>query len=157
MWQSGIASPAGLSVTGVTVKSCAKARLNGPETKLAAATALQRCRKAVARMRSNIPMATVVLAGTLDTKHGEYAFVRSRLRDVHGLDTVLVDVGIVGCADPAADITRDEVARAAGKAAMTNVQPLSLNSYKVELFPVAIYRTVLLAAGQMDRDPSAAG
>jgi xanthine dehydrogenase YagS FAD-binding subunit len=37
------------------------------------------------------------------------------------------------------------------------VQPLSLNSYKVELFPVAIYRTVLLAAGQMDRDPSAAG
>jgi xanthine dehydrogenase YagS FAD-binding subunit len=50
-----------------------------------------------------------------------------------------------------------EVARAAGKAAMTNVQPLSMNAYKVELFPVAIYRTVLLAAGQMDRDPSAAG
>jgi xanthine dehydrogenase YagS FAD-binding subunit len=48
-------------------------------------------------------------------------------------------------------------ARAAGKAAMTNVQPLSMNSYKVELFPVAIYRTILLAAGQMDRDPSAAG
>jgi uncharacterized protein (UPF0261 family) len=40
--------------------------------------------------------------------------VRSRLRDVHGLDTVLVDVGILGCADAAADITRDEVARAAG-------------------------------------------
>jgi len=51
----------------------------------------------------------------------------------------------------------EEVARAAGKAAMTNVQPLSMNSYKVELFPVAIYRTVLLAAGQMDRDASAAG
>jgi len=51
----------------------------------------------------------------------------------------------------------EEVARAAGKAAMTNVQPLSMNSYKVELFPVAIYRTILLAAGQMDRDPSAAG
>lgn len=51
----------------------------------------------------------------------------------------------------------EETARAAGKAAMTNVQPLSMNSYKVELFPVAIYRTVLLAAGQMDRDPSAAG
>ena len=51
----------------------------------------------------------------------------------------------------------EEVARAAGKAAMTNVQPLSMNAYKVELFPVAIYRTVLLAAGQMDRDPSAAG
>ena len=51
----------------------------------------------------------------------------------------------------------EETARAAGKAAMSNVQPLSMNSYKVELFPVAIYRTVLLAAGQMDRDPSAAG
>jgi xanthine dehydrogenase YagS FAD-binding subunit len=51
----------------------------------------------------------------------------------------------------------EEAARAAGKAAMTNVQPLSMNAYKVELFPVAIYRTILLAAGQMDRDPSAAG
>jgi xanthine dehydrogenase YagS FAD-binding subunit len=51
----------------------------------------------------------------------------------------------------------EETARAAGKAAMTNVQPLSMNAYKVELFPVAIYRTILLAAGQMDRDPSAAG
>jgi xanthine dehydrogenase YagS FAD-binding subunit len=51
----------------------------------------------------------------------------------------------------------EETARAAGKAAMNNVQPLSMNAYKVELFPVAIYRTILLAAGQMDRDPSAAG
>lgn len=51
----------------------------------------------------------------------------------------------------------EETARAAGKAAMTNVQPLSMNSYKVDLFPVAIYRTILLAAGQMGRDPSAAG
>jgi xanthine dehydrogenase YagS FAD-binding subunit len=51
----------------------------------------------------------------------------------------------------------EELARAAGKAAMTNVQPLTMNGYKVELFPVAIYRTILLAAGQRDRDPSAAG
>jgi len=48
-------------------------------------------------------------------------------------------------------------ARAAGKAAMEGVKPLSMNAYKVDLFPVAIYRTILLAAGQMDRDPSAAG
>jgi uncharacterized protein (UPF0261 family) len=59
-------------------------------------------------------MPTVVLAGTLDTKSAEYAFVRTRLRDVHRVDTVLVDVGIVGAADTAADISRDEVARAAG-------------------------------------------
>jgi xanthine dehydrogenase YagS FAD-binding subunit len=48
-----------------------------------------------------------------------------------------------------------EAARAAGKASMTGAMPLSMNAYKVQLFPVAIYRTILLAAGQMDRDPSA--
>ncbi len=51
----------------------------------------------------------------------------------------------------------EQTARAAGKAAMTGAMPLSMNAYKVQLFPVAIYRTVLLAAGQMERDPSAAG
>ena len=40
---------------------------------------------------------------------------------------------------------------------MQGAMPLSMNAYKVQLFPVAIYRTILLAAGQMDRDPSAAG
>ena len=50
-----------------------------------------------------------------------------------------------------------ETAREAGKASMTNAMPLSMNAYKVQLFPVAVYRTILLAAGQMDRDPSAAG
>lgn len=50
-----------------------------------------------------------------------------------------------------------EIARAAGKASMTNAMPLSMNAYKVQLFPVAVYRTVLLAAGKMDRDPSAVG
>ncbi len=51
-------------------------------------------------------------------------------------------------------ITQD-TARAAGKASMTGAMPLSMNAYKVQLFPVAIYRTILLAAGQMERDPSA--
>jgi xanthine dehydrogenase YagS FAD-binding subunit len=50
-----------------------------------------------------------------------------------------------------------DTARAAGKASMTGAMPLSMNEYKVQLFPVAIYRTILLAAGQMDRDPSSAG
>ncbi|MGB6686737.1 MAG: FAD binding domain-containing protein [Terracidiphilus sp.] len=50
-----------------------------------------------------------------------------------------------------------ETARAAGQASMTGAMPLSMNAYKVQLFPVAIYRTILLAAGQMDRDPSAVG
>jgi xanthine dehydrogenase YagS FAD-binding subunit len=51
----------------------------------------------------------------------------------------------------------EETARAAGKAAMEGASPLSMNAYKVDLFPVAIYRTILLAAGQAGRDPSAVG
>lgn len=51
----------------------------------------------------------------------------------------------------------EATARAAGKAAMEGVTPLSMNAYKVDLFPIAIYRTILLAAGKMDRDPWAAG
>lgn len=51
----------------------------------------------------------------------------------------------------------EETARAAGRASVEGAQPLSMNAYKLDLFPVAVYRTVLLAAGQRDRDPSAAG
>ncbi|MBW4026710.1 MAG: xanthine dehydrogenase family protein subunit M [Acidobacteria bacterium] len=54
--------------------------------------------------------------------------------------------------------TIDEAtARAAAKAAMQGATPLSQNGYKTQLFQTAIYRTVLLAAGQMQRDPSAIG
>jgi xanthine dehydrogenase YagS FAD-binding subunit len=54
--------------------------------------------------------------------------------------------------------TIDEpLARAAGKAAMQGATPLSQNGYKIQLFQTAIYRTVLLAAGQMQRDPSSIG
>ncbi len=51
----------------------------------------------------------------------------------------------------------EATARAAGRAAMQEATPLSQNGYKVQLFHTAVYRTILLAAGQMDRDPSAAG
>ena len=54
-------------------------------------------------------------------------------------------------------VINETTARAAAEAAMTNATPLSQNGYKVQLFQTAIYRTILLAAGQMDRDPSAAG
>jgi xanthine dehydrogenase YagS FAD-binding subunit len=40
---------------------------------------------------------------------------------------------------------------------MRSATPLSQNAFKVQLFQTAIYRTLLLAAGQMQRDPSAAG
>jgi len=58
-------------------------------------------------------MPTVVLAGTLDTKGKEYAFLRERVRE-HGVDVLLVDVGVYPPQiDP--DISREEVARAGGE------------------------------------------
>src|SRR6187455_1579590 len=58
-------------------------------------------------------MATVVLVGTLDTKGREYAYLADRVRE-HGVDVVLVDAGIVGEPLATPDVTRDEVAAAAG-------------------------------------------
>jgi uncharacterized protein (UPF0261 family) len=58
-------------------------------------------------------MPTVVLAGTLDTKGHEYAFLRDRVRE-HGVDVLLVDVGVhEPQVEP--DIGRAEVAAAAGE------------------------------------------
>ena len=58
-------------------------------------------------------MATVVLVGTLDTKGREYAYLADRLRE-HGVDVVLVDVGIVGPSQATPDVTRQTVAEAVG-------------------------------------------
>ena len=51
----------------------------------------------------------------------------------------------------------EQTAREAGKLAVAKATPLSQNGYKVQLFQTAVYRTILLAAGQMGRDPSAIG
>src|SRR6202042_466086 len=51
----------------------------------------------------------------------------------------------------------ESTARAAASAAMQGATPLSQNGFKMQLFQTAIYRTVLLAAGQMPRDPSSIG
>lgn len=58
-------------------------------------------------------MPTVVLVGTLDTKGGEYDFVREQLR-ASGVDVVLVDTGVLGRPTITPDVTRDDVAAAAG-------------------------------------------
>jgi len=57
----------------------------------------------------------------------------------------------------AGKVIDETVARAAGKAAVAGATPLANNGYKLQLFQTAVYRTILLAAGQMDRDPSAIG
>ncbi|AXK36670.1 UPF0261 family protein [Streptomyces armeniacus] len=58
-------------------------------------------------------MPEVVLLGTLDTKGPEYAFARDRLRAA-GVEPVVVDVGVQEDAGIPADVTRAEVAAAAG-------------------------------------------
>lgn len=56
---------------------------------------------------------TVVLVGALDTKGEEYAFVRDRLAAA-GVDSTIVDIGVLGAPTIAADIDRAAVARAGG-------------------------------------------
>ena len=58
-------------------------------------------------------MPAVVLVGTLDTKGVELAFVRERLRE-RGCEVLLVDCGVLGEPAVAPDVTREEVAAAAG-------------------------------------------
>lgn len=56
---------------------------------------------------------TIALLGALDTKGAEYAFVQQCIRS-RGYQTLLIDVGVLGPAAVTADISRHEVARAAG-------------------------------------------
>lgn len=56
---------------------------------------------------------TVVLVGTLDTKGGEFAFVRDAIRRA-GHDVICVDFGVLGEPAFTPDIERAEVARAGG-------------------------------------------
>jgi uncharacterized protein (UPF0261 family) len=56
---------------------------------------------------------TVVLVGSLDTKGEEYAYVK-QLIEKEGLNTLVVDFGVMGAPFFPPDISREEVAAAAG-------------------------------------------
>lgn len=58
-------------------------------------------------------MKTVVIVGALDTKGKEFLFVKD-LIEQEGLNTLVVDFGVMGKPDFPPDITREEVARAGG-------------------------------------------
>jgi uncharacterized protein (UPF0261 family) len=58
-------------------------------------------------------MATVVLIGTLDTKGVEYDFIRKQLKK-EGVYVILVDAGVLGKPSVRPNISREEVAQAAG-------------------------------------------
>jgi uncharacterized protein (UPF0261 family) len=56
---------------------------------------------------------TVVIAGSLDTKGAEFAFVKG-LIESQGLDTLVIDFGVMGDPTLEPDIKRDQVAEAGG-------------------------------------------
>ena len=58
-------------------------------------------------------MATVVLLGTLDTKGVEYAFLKERI-EAAGCTVITMNVGILGDPDYEVDVSRRDVAKAAG-------------------------------------------
>jgi uncharacterized protein (UPF0261 family) len=58
-------------------------------------------------------MATIVVMGALDTKGAELAFLKEQIEQ-RGHRTVVVDTGVLGEPVFAADISRDEVAKAGG-------------------------------------------
>ena len=55
----------------------------------------------------------IILAGSFDTKGTEFQFVQALIQ-AQGLETILVDFGVLGDPPFKADVTSDEVARAAG-------------------------------------------
>jgi uncharacterized protein (UPF0261 family) len=73
----------------------------------------------------------IALIGTLDTKGDEIAYVRERLAAL-GVRPVVIDSGILGDPGTSADVTREEVARAAGYA-LKDVQSAGSRGAAVEL------------------------
>lgn len=55
----------------------------------------------------------VVIIGALDTKGAEFAYLRDQIQS-YGVETLVVDVGVLGEPPFAPDVTNAEVARAAG-------------------------------------------
>lgn len=64
-------------------------------------------------MSSSTEPKPVVIIGALDTKGAEFAFVKE-LIEAEGVDTLVVDFGTMGAPELAPDVTRAEVAAAAG-------------------------------------------
>jgi len=58
-------------------------------------------------------MPTIAVLGTLDTKGAEHAFVAEQIRS-RGQQTLIIDVGTIGQPGLQPDITRNEIAEAAG-------------------------------------------
>jgi uncharacterized protein (UPF0261 family) len=88
----------------------------------------------------------IALVGTLDTKGEEIAYVRDRLLAL-GTEPVVIDSGILGEPGCAADVSREEVARAGGHD-LDDVRAAGSRGAAVELMAVGVRDTcVRLFAG----------
>lgn len=58
-------------------------------------------------------MSTVAIIGALDTKNDEFLYLKTKIES-EGVDTIMIDVGILGAPGFSPDISAGEVARAAG-------------------------------------------
>jgi uncharacterized protein (UPF0261 family) len=89
----------------------------------------------------------IALIGTLDTKGAEIAYVRDRLRAL-GARPVVIDSGILGEAEGcAADVTREEVARAGGHA-LEDVRRAGSRGAAVQLMLEGVRAVVLRLYGE---------
>jgi uncharacterized protein (UPF0261 family) len=86
-------------------------------------------------------MAAVALIGTLDTKGDEIAYVRDRLASLD-VSAVVIDSGILGQPTVPADVTRQEVARAAGHA-LADVQTAGSRGAAVALMREGVREVVV--------------
>ncbi|MCC7023993.1 MAG: Tm-1-like ATP-binding domain-containing protein [Thermomicrobiales bacterium] len=93
---------------------------------------------------------TVALAGALDTKGAEFAFVKD-LIEQQGLHTLVIDFGVLGEPAFAPDVTRQEVSRAGG----SELAELRSGGHKdraMQVMAAGLQETVrrLHAEGQID-------
>jgi uncharacterized protein (UPF0261 family) len=92
----------------------------------------------------------IAAIGTLDTKGAEIDYVRARIEAL-GADALVIDTGILGEPGCAADISRAEVARAAGHD-LEFVQAAGSRGAAVELMQVGLRQVVrdLYEGGRLD-------
>ena len=102
---------------------------------------------------------TIVLIGTLDTKGAEYRYIRDRIVE-QGCRVIVVDVGILGKPLFQPDITREQVAQAAGlsieevassRMGGEAIQPMSRGAAKIvqELYQSGKLDGILSLGGTM--------
>jgi uncharacterized protein (UPF0261 family) len=87
------------------------------------------------------PQPGIALVGTLDTKGAEIAYVRDRLLEL-GTRPVVIDSGILGEPGCAADVTREEVAKAGGHK-LDDVRGAGSRGAAVELMLAGVRATCL--------------